>query len=34
MKDLRNIHKQGEFWKDEWCKKCVMGTCVLTNQMY
>ena len=27
MKDLRNIHKKGEFWKDEWCKKCVMGTC-------
>lgn len=27
MKDLRNIHRNGEFWKDEWCKKCVMSTC-------
>ena len=25
MKSLREMHKKGEYWKNEICKKCVEG---------
>ena len=27
MNSLRSIHKEGKFWENEWCKKCVVSTC-------
>ena len=27
MKNLRKIHKNGNFKENEWCKKCVNGIC-------
>lgn len=27
MNQLREIHKTGKFWENEWCKKCVMCNC-------
>ena len=27
MNSLRGIHKEGKFWENEWCKKCVVSTC-------
>jgi radical SAM protein with 4Fe4S-binding SPASM domain len=25
MKDLQDMHQKGEYWKNEFCKKCVIG---------
>ena len=31
MNNLRHIHKSGEYWKNEWCKKCVNGMACKPN---
>ena len=31
MNSLRSIHKDGKFWENEWCKKCVVSTCNMSN---
>ena len=27
MNNLRSIHKEGKFWENDWCKKCVVSNC-------
>ena len=31
MKNLRKIHKTGDYTKNEWCEKCVNGMCGKPN---
>ena len=35
MKNLRKIHKAGDYTKNEWCEKCVNGMCgkPITNEL-
>ena len=31
MRNLRNIHKEGRYAENPWCKKCVNGVCGISN---
>lgn len=31
MNKLRSLHKDGKFWENEWCKKCVVSNCNMND---